>query len=90
MLEDIRKQIQQLIALYEGSKAEAASLREQLSASRQDAAALKERILELESEIETRELAQAFSPAADNSAAKEKLDMIIKEIGTCISCLESD
>ena len=43
---------------------------------------------ELESEIETRKLAQAFSGGNFNAEAKAKVDTLIREIDKCISYLE--
>ena len=44
--------------------------------------------MELESEIETRKLTEAFTGGGDKAAAREKVDTLIREIGKCISCLE--
>ena len=49
---------------------------------------LREQIMELESEIETRKLTEAFTGGGDKAAAREKVDTLIREIGKCISCLE--
>jgi len=88
MLEGLRQKIEQLIALYEAEKAENQKLREELHACKEAGDALKEQIMELESEIETRKLTEAFTAGGDRAAAKEKVDTLIREIGKCISCLE--
>ena len=88
MLEDIRKKIEQLIALYEAEKAENQKLREELHACKETGNALREQIMELESEIETRKLTEACTGGGDKAAAKEKVDTLIREIAKCISCLE--
>lgn len=88
MLEDIRKHIEKLIALYEAEKAENQRLRQELHASEETGAALKEHIKELESGIEARYLADAFSVAGDPAAARERVDKLIKEINRCISLVE--
>ena len=44
--------------------------------------------MDLESEIETRKLTEAFSAGTTPADAKKKLDAMIKEINRCISCLE--
>ncbi|MBQ6199409.1 MAG: hypothetical protein IJK44_09290 [Bacteroidales bacterium] len=88
MLEDIRKHIEKLIALYEAEKAENQRLRQELHASEETGVALKEHIKELESGIEARYLADAFSVAGDPVAARERVDKLIREINRCISLVE--
>ena len=87
MLEDIREKIKQLIALYEAEKAENERLRRELHTCEKTGAALRKQITELESEIETRKLTEAFSAAAP-ADAKAKVDKLIREIDKCISLLE--
>jgi len=88
MLEKIRKHIERLIALYESEKAENEKLRAELAASKEAGDSYRKRIMELESEIETRKLTEAFTGGGDKDAAKEKIDKLIREIDKCISCLE--
>ena len=87
MLENVRQEIERLIARYEAEKAENARLREELRACEETGAALKKQIMDLESEIETRKLTAAFN-AGVPADAKEKVDTLIKEIDRCISWLE--
>ena len=89
MLEDVRKQIEKLIARYEAEKAENERLREELRASKESGDACRRQILELESTIETLKLTEAFAAGGDHHAAKEKMDRLIREIDKCISYLES-
>ena len=89
MLEDIRKHIERLIALYEAEKAENAKLRQELHTSEETGAALRNYVKELESGIKARSLSDAFAVAADDKdAARERIDKLIKEINKCISYLE--
>lgn len=88
MLENVREHIEQLIARYEAEKAENERLRQELHACEETGSALRKQIMELESEIETRKLTEAFTGGGDRAAAKEKVDTLIREIGKCISCLE--
>ena len=88
MLEDIRKHIEKLIALYEAEKAENQRLRQELHTSEETGAALRKHIMELESGIKARSLAEAFSTDADKEAAKERVDKLIREINRCISLME--
>lgn len=89
MLEDIRKNINRLIALYEAEKAENENLRSQLSESRAAVNSYREQISGLEEQIETLRLTQAFTAGGNTPpASKEKIDRMIKEIDRCISLLE--
>ncbi|MBR4735324.1 MAG: hypothetical protein IK052_04460 [Bacteroidales bacterium] len=87
MLESIRTNIEQLIARYEAVKAENENLRRELQACKETGDAQKARILEMESEISSLLLSQAFN-AAPGGEAKARLDSLIKEIDKCISALE--
>ena len=89
MLEDIRKHIEKLIALYEAEKAENERLREELRACKETGEADRRQIMDLESSIETLKLTEAFTAGGDHRAAKEKMDQLIREIDKCISYLES-
>ena len=90
MLEDVKKNIERLIALYEAQKAECESLREALAQSEQRNTDCREKIAELEQQIDTMKLSAAFimAPAGSNVVAKEKMDKLIREIDRCISLLE--
>ena len=88
MLDGVRHSIEELIALYEAEKAENTLLREELRQSREAGAALKEQIDELESEIDTRNLKDAFNGGNYNPEAKKKIESLIKGIDKCISLLE--
>ena len=88
MLETVRKQIEQLIARYEAEKAENVRLREELHTWEETGAALRKQLKELETEIETRKLTEAFSGGATGDDVRAKVDKLIKEIDKCISYLE--
>ena len=87
MLESIRNNIEQLIARYEAVKAENEKLRRELQACKDTGSAQKAKIMELEEEVSSLLLSQAFN-AAPGSDAKARLDSLIKEIDKCISALE--
>ncbi len=89
MLEDIQKNFERLIALYEGEKAENNALKSRLEASESSNKSYRERITELETQIDNLKLAEAFlTPGGSSDEARERLDKIIKEINKCISMLE--
>ena len=47
------------------------------------------RIEDLEQQVNNLHLSEAFGVAGDGSAAKEKIEKLIKEIDKCISLLEN-
>ena len=88
MLEDLKKNIESLIALYEGARQENAALASQLEKSRRDADAYRKQISELERQVDNLKLTQAFTSGGDNASAKEKIEKLLREIDKCISLLE--
>ena len=89
MLQEVRNNIEKLIARYEAVKAENLRLREELQACKETGEACRRRVLDLESQMETLKLTEAFTAGGDHRAAKEKLDQLIREVDKCISWLES-
>ncbi len=89
MLEAIKTDIEKLIALYEAQKAECDSLRAKLRESEAANKSCREQIADLEQQIDNLNLSKAFGVAGDGSAAKEKIEKLIKEIDKCISLLEN-
>ena len=88
MLEDIRADINRLIALYEGEKGRADALAAKLSESEAAVKSYKEQITDLNGQIDNLRLQYAFTGSGDPVAAKEKLDKLIREIDKCIKLLE--
>ena len=89
MLEDIQKNFERIIALYESEKEACADLRSKLAQSEESVLTCKRQIAELEKQIENLKLAEAFlSPSGSSDGAKERIDKLIKEINKCISLLE--
>lgn len=88
MLEDLKQNIERLIALYEAQKQENQLLAEELGKSRQTVESYKKQISELERQVDNLKLTQAFTSSGDNASAKEKIEKLIKEIDKCISLLE--
>lgn len=89
MLEDIKANIEKLIALYEGEKAERTRLASELEQSKTQHDACRKQIAELEQQIDDLHLAEAFRTSSGNgSGAKEKIEKLIREIDKCISLLE--
>ena len=89
MLEGIKTDIEKLIALYESEKSERERLQEELRRSEADKESCRKRIEDLEQQVDNLHLSEAFGVAGDGSAAKEKIERLIKEIDKCISLLEN-
>ncbi|MCR5004245.1 MAG: hypothetical protein K5984_07735 [Bacteroidales bacterium] len=89
MLEELRKDIERLISLYESEKAEKERLAVLLSESKAAEEAGRKHIAELEHQMDNLKLSEAFrTPEGGDSAAKERIAKLIKEIDKCISLLE--
>ncbi|MBR5661958.1 MAG: hypothetical protein IKW99_10470 [Bacteroidales bacterium] len=89
MLENLRKDIEKLISLYEAEKAERVRLQSLLAESRAENETCRKQIGDLEQQVNNLQLSQAFGAAGDPGAAKEKIERLIKEIDKCISLLEN-
>ena len=89
MLEGIKTDIEKLIALYEAEKSERVRLQAELVQSKADNESCRKRIEDLEQQVDNLHLSEAFGVAGDGSAAKEKIERLIKEIDKCISLLEN-
>lgn len=88
MLEDIKSNIEKLISLYETEKQRADALQAELDRSRADVAACRERITDLDGQIDNLKLQYAFSGTGDPALAKERITKLIREIDRCIKLLE--
>lgn len=89
MLEDIQKNFERIIALYEGEKEKNSNLLSKLAESENANESYRKQIAELERQVENLKLAEAFlMPAGSADEAKGRIDSLIKEISKCISLLE--
>lgn len=88
MLEDLQKNIERLIALYEGEKQQRLRLASELDESRARNESLTQQIDRLERQVDNLKLKEAFTAGAGSPEAKERLDKLTKEIDKCISMLE--
>lgn len=90
MLEDLHRNFERLVALYEAEREENASLRSRMEIATADCKTLRERTVELERQIDNLRLAEAFSaPEGGNGEARLRVDRLIREIDKCISLLEN-
>ena len=89
MLEDIRKNIERLIALYEGERQQKERLVLELRQRDEEIDSYKKQIADLERQVDNLKLTEAFTaPEGSGDAAKEKTDRLLTEIDRCISLLE--
>ena len=88
MFEDVRQNISQLIALYEAERERSRGLEQQREDLESRLAASQKQIVQLEEQMEILKLRGAFG-GGKNTAAKETIDSLIKEIDKCISLLKS-
>lgn len=89
MLEDIQKNFERMIALYEREREMVKQLSIELDSTRKANETLRKHNTELEKEIDDLKLAAAFlSVSGEPEAAKSRVDKLIKEINKCISLLE--
>ena len=89
MLEGIKTDIEKLIALYEAERSERVRLQSELQRCKAENEPCGKRIEDLEQQVNNLHLSEAFGVAGDGSAAKEKIEKLIKEIDKCISLLEN-
>lgn len=89
MLEDLKKNFERIIALYESEKKRADTLSAKLEASETANTSYRKQISELERQIEDLKLAEAFlTTSGTPEGAKDRIDKLIKEINKCITLLE--
>ena len=88
MLEDIWTDIRTLISIYEKTKREYEEVSEQLRRSEDAAVRDREQIYELEKQVDSLKLRNAFLATSGDEEAKEKVDRLIREIDKCIAMLE--
>lgn len=88
MLKDVKSNIAQLVALYEGEKKRADDALTLLSESKGEIEACKKQIAELNRQIDNQRLTSAFAAEGGNPEAKQRLTKLIAEIDKCISLLE--
>ena len=89
MLEGIKTDIEKLIALYEAERSERERLQAELVRCGAENESCRKRIEDLEQQVNNLHLSEAFGEGGDSSAAKEKIERLIKEIDKCIALLEN-
>lgn len=89
MLENVKDRIRQLIAAYESERMENKRLHTELEQTRLQNETYRKQIIELERQIDNLKLTEAFmAGGSDTTAAKKKIDRLMKEIDRCITLME--
>ncbi len=89
MLETVKDKIKRLIAAYESEKMERTRLQTELEQAKAQNEVYRKQIIELERQIDNLKLTEAFmAGGADTSAARKKIDSLMKEIDRCIALME--
>lgn len=89
MLEDIKKNIERLIALYENEKRQREKLVLELERREAEIEDCRKQIADLERQVDNLKLTEAFTaPAGSSPEAKEKINKMITGIDRCIALLE--
>jgi regulator of replication initiation timing len=84
----LKTKVEELLSRYESLSLENAGLREALAKSESDNHKKEQRVKELEKQIDSLRLKDAFlGTAADRTKAKKKVARLIKEIDACVSLL---
>ncbi len=89
MLENIRKDIERLVAAYEAENRRRISLEEEVMQYKEKEETYRKRITELEKQIDNLKLKNVFLTASgDNIEAKERIEKLIRDIDRCIALME--
>lgn len=89
MLENIKKDIERLIARYESERQARLRAEDELEQCKARSDAYRKQITELERQVDNLKLTGAFTaPAGANATAREKIDGLIREIDKCIALLQ--
>ena len=89
MLENIRKDIERLVAAYEAEKELRINLEEELGRCREEMEIYREQIAELDRLTDNLKLKDAFLGTSGNAdQARSRIERMIKDIDRCISLME--
>ena len=88
MLENIRKDIERLVAAYEAEKEHRRNLEEELLHCREEIGVYRKQIAELDRLTDNLKLKNAFAGASGDDQARSRIERMIKDIDRCISLME--
>ncbi|MBO8466139.1 MAG: hypothetical protein IAB99_00030 [Bacteroidetes bacterium] len=88
MLENIRKDIERLVAAYEAEKELRKNLEEELRHCKDEIETYRKQIAELDRLTDNLKLKNAFAGASGDDQARSRIERMIKDIDRCISLME--
>ena len=88
MIDDLRKDIERLVSLYENERKRGDELASSLVVSQSEVVKLKKLNAELTDKLKKLEVANALSGADTSFEAKNSIDRLVRQIDQCIKLLE--
>ena len=88
MPQDLRENLNILIAAYEAQKDKADKLEGELATCQDRYDAARKKIKELEEKLDSNSLKTAFFSPGENAMAQKKIDRLIKEIDAALALLQ--
>ena len=88
MIDDLRKDIERLVSLYENERKRGDELASSLVVSQSEVVKLKKLNAELTDKLKKLEVANAFAGADTSFEAKNSIDRLVRQIDQCIKMLE--
>ncbi len=88
MIEDLRKNMERLVSLYENERKRGDELASSLVLSQSEVAKLKKLNAELTDKLKKLEVANALAGGDTSFEAKNSIDRLVRQIDQCIKLLE--
>ena len=88
MIDDLRKDIERLVSLYESERKRGDELASSLVVSQSEVVKLKKLNAELTDKLKKLEVANALAGADTSFEAKNSIDRLVRQIDQCIKLLE--
>lgn len=88
MIDDLRKDIERLVSLYENERKRGDELASSLVVSQSEVVKLKKLNAELTDKLKKLEVANALAGADTSFEAKNSIDRLVRQIDQCIKLLE--
>ncbi len=88
MIDDLRKDMERLVSLYENERKRGDELASSLVVSQSEVVKLKKLNAELTDKLKKLEVANALAGADTSFEAKNSIDRLVRQIDQCIKLLE--
>ncbi len=88
MIEDLRKDIERLVSLYENERKRGNELASSLVISQSEVIELKKKNAELTDKLKKLEVANAMAGEDTSFEAKNSIDRLVRQIDQCIKLME--